>query len=103
MSDELTLAVLREIRDEIRLTRTDLGQRIDATNQRIDATNQRIDGTNDRLGHVESALLDLAEQQRFVVRWLTADERRSKHLEAEVDELRGRVESLERRVGSGSD
>ena len=47
-------------------------------------------------------LLDLAEQQRFIVRHLTTaltqrgDRRR---LEAEVDDLRTRVEAIEEHIG----
>lgn len=50
---DLTVEILREIRDEIRSTRVDLGSRIDATNQRLDATNQGLDATNERLDRLE--------------------------------------------------
>ena len=74
--DEVTVAVLREIQDEIRSTRTELSARIGQTNERLDGMHEslssRVDETNERVGRVETALLDLAEQQRFVVRWLKA-------------------------------
>jgi len=44
--------ILREIRDEVR------------------QTNARLDQTNARLGVIETTVLELAEQQRFVVRHL---------------------------------
>lgn len=62
-TDDLTLEVLKQIRDEIIGTRRDLGARIDQTNERLDSTNHRLSA-------VETTLLDLAEQQRFVVRHL---------------------------------
>jgi hypothetical protein len=40
---DLTLKVLEQIRDEIKLTRTDLSTRIDQTNQRLDQTNERLE------------------------------------------------------------
>lgn len=62
-TDDLTLEVLKQIRDEIIGTRRDLGARIDQTNERLDSTNHRLSA-------VETTLLELAEQQRFVVRHL---------------------------------
>ncbi len=69
---------LRGVRDEIRTT----NQRLDATNERLETMNgrletmnerlditvQRLDVTNQRLGVVESTVLGMAEQQRFLVR-----------------------------------
>jgi chromosome segregation ATPase len=93
----LTLAVLTEIRDEIRSTRVELSARIDATNQRLDAVNERLDGTNERLGAVEQGLLELAEQQRFVVRHLRGSSARDRRVDAELDNLRLRLDALESR------
>lgn len=59
--NDLTVEILKQIRDEIRLTRTDLSERIDQTNSRLDQTNSRLD-------QVKSTLLELATQQRFVVK-----------------------------------
>lgn len=89
---DLTVKILEQIRDEIVLTRTDLGGR-------IDRTNERIDQTNERLGVVESTLLELAEQQRFVVRGLRTLGQRDGRFDARLDELQGRVEVLEKRIG----
>ena len=71
--DALTLTVLREIRDEIRTT-------------------------NVRLGRVETAILDLAEQQSFVVRWLRAGTRRDRRLEEDIVKLTARVDAVEARL-----
>jgi len=51
---DLTVVILREIRDEIRET----NRRVEETNRRIEETNSRIDLTRDELGKriVESEL-----------------------------------------------
>ena len=57
---DITVEILREIRDEIRGTNA----RVDATNGRLDTSNGRLDTMehvlSQRLGAVETALLDLA-------------------------------------------
>lgn len=48
MSDDVTVQILTEIRDEIRATKDEVrstNQRLDQTNQRLDQTNQRLDQT----------------------------------------------------------
>jgi len=96
--DSVTVQVLKEIRDEVRQT----NERLDQTNERLDQTNERLDRTrtelSGRLGHVESALVELAEQQRFVVRWLKAKGERDRRLEGEVAVLRSRVDAIEDRL-----
>lgn len=89
--ESLTVEILRQIRDEIVATRTDLGARIDQTNVRLDQTNTRLDA-------VEHTLLELSEQQRFVVRHLEALTARDRTLERDVDELRTRVDAIEKRL-----
>jgi hypothetical protein len=99
---DITVQILRQIRDEIVATRTDLGARIDATctslGERIDETNTRLGGTNSRLDTVETTLLELAEQQRFVVRHLGVLTTRDRKLEDDVDQLRARVDAIEARL-----
>jgi hypothetical protein len=82
--DALTITVLREIRDEIRETRADLGARLDQTNQ--------------RLGHLEEAMVELAQQQGFVVRWLKAGTRRDRRIEEDLLKLTTRVDAIEARL-----
>jgi|JI10StandDraft_1071094.scaffolds.fasta_scaffold2494442_1 hypothetical protein len=41
--NSLTLAVLREIRDEVRATRTDLTERVDHLTERVDHLTERVD------------------------------------------------------------
>ena len=92
---DITVEILKDIRDEIRST----NQRLDSTNQRLDSTNQRLGRVEttltSRLGAVETALLDLAEQQRFVVRYTKAIAERDWRLETRVDSLEARVDKLE--------
>lgn len=88
----MTVEILKQIRDEIRDTRVELSGRIDRTREELSG---RIDQTNFRLGSVEGALLELATQQRFVVRYVTAIGDRDSRLDGEVADLRVRVEALE--------
>ena len=87
-SSDVTIEILKEIRDGIR-----------ETNGRLDLTNKRLDGlestVNLRLGAVEGTLLELAEQQRFVVRYTKAISERGIGLESRVHDLETRVDKLE--------
>jgi hypothetical protein len=51
-SNNLTLEVLRQIRDEVRETNV----RVDGTNSRVDETNVRLDETNVRLDALKEEL-----------------------------------------------
>ena len=97
----LMLAVLREIRDEIRDTRDGLRAELGAVRDELRTTREelshRIDSTNERLGHVEAGLLELAQQQRFVVGHLQAMTQRDHRFDTELASLRSRVEALEAR------
>ena len=90
-AENLTIHVLREIRDEIVTLRTE-------TRTGFTQLSDRVDGTNERLEVVETTLRDLAEQQRFVVRHLSALTNRDRKIEAEVDALRDRVDAIEKRL-----
>ena len=87
-SGDLTIEILKDIRSEIRNT----NQRLDTTNQRLDTVESTL---THRLGAVETALLDLAEQQRFVVRYTKAIAERDGRIEGRVDALETRVDRLE--------
>lgn len=96
MAADLTLKILRQIRDEVR-----------GTNKRIDQTNARLDQTNERLARlepllpwaerVEGALMELTVQQRFLNRYVKGLSERDRRIEAELADVRGRVDALERR------
>ena len=78
---DITVEILKDIRSEIR-----------NSNQRLDTLESTL---NQRFGAVESTLLDLAEQQRFVVRYTKAISERDARLEPRVIALEARVEKLE--------
>ncbi len=98
---DLTVEILREIRDEIRTTNTRLDRTREDLAARIDQTNARLDQTNARLDRLDEAMLDLAQQQRFVVRYVKTIAERPVPRVEEVDDLRRRVESLETRMATG--
>jgi chromosome segregation ATPase len=77
MASDITVEILKDIREEIRGMRAEQVQ------------------TNKRLDTVETTLLDLAEQQRFVVRYTKAISERDARLEPRVSSLEARVEKLE--------
>lgn len=89
--EQLTIEILRGIREELVATREGFGAQLRALGDRVDA----------RLSVVESTLLEMAEQQRFVVRQLGALGARDRRIETEVDELRSRVDKIEDRLGPG--
>jgi len=92
---DLTIEILKDIRDGVRGVRTEVHDLREDTILRLDATNQRLDATNQRLNLVEAAILDLSEQHRFVVRYTKAIADRDGQLEPRVSALESRVEKLE--------
>jgi hypothetical protein len=100
---ELTLHVLREIRDEIKQTRVDLSARIDATNTRLDATNSRLDGTNARVDRVERRQ---AESEIRLATELVAVASAVREVRDELRQdriVRVRIDDHERRIGALED
>ena len=83
-----TIEILKDIRDEMR------GLRDEVRELRADA-NQRLDTNNQRLDLVTTTLLDLAGQNRLIVRYSTALWERPDDLESRVSALESRVEKLE--------
>ena len=71
-ASDVTVEILKDIRDNIRGGRTELREEIRETNRRLHAVNDRLDLNNHRLDIGETTLLDLAEQQRLVVRYTKA-------------------------------
>jgi len=95
MGDEVTIEILKQIRDGIGSMRQDF-------NERLDQTNQRLDQTNQRLGRVEQGLLDLGKFMRQIALDQVKHERfHGQHvnvLEQDVQELKDRVRRLEERL-----
>ena len=99
MSTDLTIEILREIRDGISGLRTEFIERLDQTNARLDQANARLDQTNLRLGNVEQGLNDLGKFMRQIALDQAKHERFHSHhveiLEEDVKDLKFRVERLE--------
>ena len=85
---DMTIEILKDIRDDIR------GVRSGVHDLRTEVHELRSD-TNKRFALVEAAILDLAEQHRFVVRYTKAIADRDGQLEPRVSSLESRVEKLE--------
>jgi ABC-type transporter Mla subunit MlaD len=96
-SNDLTIEILREIRDGIRDLRTDFMQRLDETNSRLDQTNARLE-------NVEHGLLDLGKFMRQIALDQARHERFHTHhvdiLEDDMKDLKVRVQRLEDRAGA---
>ena len=96
---DITIEILKDIRAELRKNT----QATRGTTERIDSVestlNRRFDSVeatlNDRIGAVELTLLDLAEQQRFVVRYNRALSERDSRAEGRLAALETRVDKLE--------
>lgn len=104
MADDVTVSILREIRDSIRTLDTNLSARIDATNERIDRLDarlsaridgviDRVDVLNERVGVIEVAVRDVASQVLLLTRYF------KNKTEVEVEDLKIRVTKLETKVG----
>jgi archaellum component FlaC len=97
MATDLTVEILREIRDGIQELREDF-------NARLDQTNARLDQTNERLGRVEHGLNDLGQFMRKIALDQAKHERFHAHhierLDEDVTDLKVRVQRLEDRASS---
>jgi len=93
---DITVEILKDIRDDIRGVRTELREEIHGvrTDLREEIAKLRTD-TNERFEEIETVLLDLAQQQRFVVRYTKAIAERDSRLEGRVGLLESRVDKLE--------
>jgi polyhydroxyalkanoate synthesis regulator phasin len=106
--NDLTVEILKQIRDGVDNLGSSLGERIDRLGERVDhletSLGERIDGTNQRLDRVEQGMLDLGKFMRQIARDQSRHERfHHKHvdvLEKDVDDLKARVSKLEKRRGS---
>ena len=97
MADDVTVEILKQIRDGITTLRVDFNQRQDQTNQRLDQTNQRLE-------RVEQGLLDLGQFMRQLALDQARHERfHAQHvdvLDKDVKDLQARVQVLEKPTGS---
>ena len=111
MGEDVTVEILKQIRDGITSMNRDFNDRLDQTNQRLDQTNQRLDQTNQsldqtnqRLERVEQGLLDLGRFMREIALDQARHEKfHHQHvevLEKDVQDLSERVRRLEERKGA---
>lgn len=94
-SDDVTVSILREIRDEIRSTREELGGRIDALGVELSATREELSG---RITALDTTMHELAQQQRFVVKYTRALAERDNHHDHDIADLRARVDAIEAKL-----
>jgi hypothetical protein len=92
---DITIEILKDIRDDIRGVRSGVHDvRTEVHDLRTEVHELRSD-TNKRFALVEAAILDLAEQHRFVVRYTKVIADRDGPLEPRVIALESRVHKLE--------
>ncbi len=111
---DLTIEILKGIRDEVRMTREELSARIDGVREglsdRIDSVRDTLSVRIDRLGesqlhmetHVATELIAVASAVGLVtneLREMRADARRDRGLRARVDEHERRLGELEKKTG----
>lgn len=95
---DATIHVLREIREELRTTRTVLSDRIDQTNRRLDGLSERVDGLSDRVDLTNKRLVESEVRLATAITSLAGDvQALTGHLRKQAD-LRPRVEKCERDI-----
>lgn len=105
-ASDLTVEILREIRDEARQTNRRLAaveSRLGAMDQRFESMDQRLESIDQRLGRTEQGLSDLGQFMRQIALDQARHERFHTHhvdvLERDVEDLKGRVRKIEDKVG----
>jgi hypothetical protein len=83
-----TIEILKDIRDELRGVRGEVRELRTDANQRLEANNQRLD-------FIATTIVDLAGQNRLVVRYTKALADRPDDLDRRLGALASRVEKLE--------
>src|SRR5262245_6180386 len=95
MADELpnlTIEILKQIRDGISRLETSLGSRLDETNRRLDETIERLSGVEVGLKEVKVAVLRMAKVNDAVLEEQLKDTER-------LDGIEARVRRLEQHAG----
>ena len=95
MNGDLTVEILKQIRDGISSMHGDFNERLDKTNERLGETNHRLDkveqGLLDLGQFMRQIALDQARHERFHVQHVDV-------LEKDVGNLKERVTKLEERT-----
>lgn len=90
---EITISILREIRDSIRTLDSNLSTRMDGLDFRLDKLTARVDVLTDRVSLVETTVKDMAGQLVMIARYL------KNRTEVAITDLQERVAKLEVKVG----
>lgn len=105
-TSDLTVAILREIRDEARQTNRRLAaveSRLGSMDQRLESMDDRLESMDQRLGRTGQGLSDLGNFMRQIALDQARHERFHTHhvdvLERDVEDLKGRVRKIEDKVG----
>jgi hypothetical protein len=105
MGDDITVEILKQIRDGISGMRQDFNSRFDALQATVGSLDVRLGSLDVRLGRVENGLSDLGEFMRQIALDQTKHERFHAHhvevLEKDMEDLRARVRRIEDRERSG--
>lgn len=104
MATDLTVEILREIRDSVRTMNLDTNERFERLEKRFESMDQRLERVEQRLERVDQGLTDLGQFMRRIALDQSCHERFHTHhvdlLEQDVVDLKGRVSRLEERSGS---
>jgi predicted nuclease with TOPRIM domain len=106
MATDLTIEVLREIRDGVRDLRQDMNTQISELREEVSELREEVselrENVNTRLGRVEHGLNDLGTFMRSIALDQARHERFHTHhverLESDVDDLKTRVTRLEQQA-----
>ena len=105
-TSDLTVEILREVRDEARQTNRRLAaveSRLGSMDQRLGSMDERLESMDQRLGRTEQGLSDLGQFMRQIALDQARHERFHSHhvdvLERDVEDLKGRVRTIEEKVG----
>jgi hypothetical protein len=93
---DLTIQILREIRDEQRATRVELGGRIETLSSRLDVMNSHFGA---RFEVIETTLRDLAEQMVMMGRGLKTALASRTVFEKRLEDHERRLVQIEKRRG----
>ena len=88
---DVTIEILKDIRDEVRQTRTDLSSRIDATNERIDGLSRRVVESEVRTATAIADLAGAVSEMTGVLRASHDLRPRVERCEQDIAELKKRV------------
>ena len=90
---EITLSVLREIRDTVRTTNTKLDLFMEQVDKRFEQVDKRFEEVDVQFGHIGIALRDVGLQVMLLARYL------KNRTEVDLVDLIERVTKLEAKVG----